>query len=187
MKKQITILILIINSSILFGQNKDYIILSQTETTKIDTIYGDIIFPKNGIITKAKIISNNEKMKYHPDKIIGFKYGERYFTSVPYNSRGNVFAERIVNGKIELCYYDTNPKGYNGGLSGATATSLTSCYFIKDNLIENYLRVPHSREKAKREISVLFKDNEKIYSKILSEEFRVWKLPEIVKEYNDEK
>ena len=37
------------------------------------------------------------------------------------------------------------------------------------------------REKAKREISVLFKDNEKIYSKILSEEFRVWKLPEIVK------
>ncbi|NOY95918.1 MAG: hypothetical protein GXO81_06000 [Chlorobi bacterium] len=187
MKKQITILILILNSTILLGQNKDYIILRQTETTKIDTIYGEIVFPKNGVITKVKIISNNEKMKYHPNKVIGFKYGERYFSSVPYNLRGNVFAERIVNGKIDLCYYDTNTNRYNGGLAGAAATSLTSYYFIKSNTTEKYLRVPHSREKAREEISALFKNNEKIYSQILSDEFRVWKLPEIVKEYNDKK
>jgi hypothetical protein len=190
MRKEFLILLLIFNSSILFGQNtpKDYVVLRpQNNLSKIDTIFGEIIFPKNGVITKAKIIVNNEKMKYPPNKVIEFKYGEKYFASVPYNSHGNVFAERVANGKIDLCYYDSNPNGYNGGLAGATATSLTSYYFIKLDTMKNYLRVPHSREKARDEISVLFKDNEKIYNKVLSEDFRVWKLPEIVKEYNDNK
>ncbi len=186
MKKLIVILILIINFSMLLGQNKDYVILNQSVATTVDTIYGEIIFPNSGVITKVKIISNNEKMKYYPNDVIGFTYGERYFASVPYNSRQNVFAERIANGKIKLFYYDSSPKGNGGGLAGATATSLTSYYFIKKNTTENYLKVPHSREKAKKKIAVIFKDNEKIYKKILSEEFRVWKLPEIVKEYNGE-
>ncbi|WP_321285362.1 hypothetical protein [uncultured Sunxiuqinia sp.] len=190
MRKHFLILLLIFNSLILFGQDikKDYVVLRpQNNSSKIDTIFGEIIFPKNGIITKAKIIVNNEKMKYAPNKVIGFKSGERYFASVPYNSHGNVFAERVANGKMNLCYYDTNPNGYNGGLAGATATSLTSYYFIKLDTMENYLRVPHSREKARDEISILFKDNERIYNQILSEDFRVWKLPDIVKEYNDKK
>ncbi len=188
MRKQYLILLLIFNSLILFGQNikKDYVLLRpQNNSSKIDTIFGEIIFPKKGIITKAKIIVNNEKMKYAPNKLIGFKFGERYFASVPYNSHENVFAERISNGKMDLCYYDTNPNGYNGGLIGATTTSLTSFYFIKLDTMENYLKVPHSRESARDEISFLFKDNETIYNQVLSEDFRVWKLPEIVKEYND--
>jgi hypothetical protein len=159
----------------------------QNNLSKIDTIFGEIIFPKNGVITKAKIIVNNEKMKYPPNEVIGFKYEEKYFASVPYNSHENVFAEGVVDGKMDLFYYDTNPNGYNGGLAGATATSLTSYYFIKLDTMENYLRVPHSREKARDEISILFKDNERIYNQILSEDFRVWKLPDIVKEYNDKK
>jgi len=190
MRKHFLILLLIFNSLILFGQDikKDYVVLRpQNNSSKIDTIFGEIIFPKNGIITKAKIIVNNEKMKYAPNKVIRFKSGERYFASVPYNSHGNVFAERVANGKMNLCYYDTNPSGYYGGLVGATATSLTSYYFIKLDTMENYLRVPHSREKARDEISILFKDNERIYNQILSEDFRVWKLPDIVKEYNDKK
>ena len=126
-------------------------------------------------------------MKFTPNKVIGFKSGERYFESVPYNSRGNVFAERVENGKMVLCYYDSNFNGYNGGLVGAAEASLTSYYFIKLDTMVNYLRVPHLREKARDEISVLFKDNEKIYNKVLSEDFRVWKLPEIVKEYNSQK
>ncbi|MGB9831866.1 MAG: hypothetical protein ACPLSP_07330, partial [Fervidicoccus fontis] len=111
------ILLLILNSSILFGQDikKDYVILRpQNNSVKIDTIFGEIIFPKNGVITKAKIIVNNEKMKYAPNKVIGFKSGERYFASVPYNSHGNVFAERVEDGKMDLYYYDTNPNEYNG-------------------------------------------------------------------------
>lgn len=184
------ILLLIFNTTILFGQNtkKDYVVLRpQNNSSKIDTIFGEIILPKNGVITKAKIIVKNEKMKYSPNKAIEFKYKEKYFASVPYNSHGNVFAERIANGKIDLCYYDSNPNGSYGGLAGATTTFLTSYYFIKLDTMENYLRIPHSREKARDEISVLFKDNERIYNQILSEDFRIWKLPDIVKEYNNKK
>lgn len=101
MGKQLLVLLLIFNSSILFSQDikKDYVILRpQGNTTRIDTIYGEVILPKNEIITNAKIIVNNEKMKYAPEKVIGFKYGERFFASVPYNSHGNVFAERVEKG-----------------------------------------------------------------------------------------
>ena len=189
MKKQIIILLLIFKSSIFsWGQNQDYVILKSTESSKIDTVFGEIIFPKNGIIINAKILTPDGIKKYSPNNVIGFKYSEKYFASVPYNSRGNVFAERIIDGKIDLCYYDTtNPNGYSGGLAGATATVLTSYYFIKSDSTDNYLKVPHSREKAKEEISALFKNSEKLYNQILSEEFRVWKLPEIVKQYNEEK
>lgn len=189
MKKQIVILSLILWSSIFsWGQNQDYVILKSTESSKIDTVFGEIIFPKNGIIIKAKILTPDGIKKYSPNNVIGFRYGEKYFASVPYNSRGNVFAERIIHGKIDLCYYDTtNPNGYNGGLAGVAATALTSYYFIKSALTDNYLKVPHSREKAKEEISALFKDNEKISNQISSEEFRVWELPKIVKQYNEEK
>ena len=189
MKKKIIIIILILNSTLLLGQPKDYVILRQTETTKIDTIYGEIAFPKNRQITKIKILSNNKKHKYQPKESIGFKYGERYFASVPYNSKNNVFAERIINGEISLYYYDTNPNEYSGvglvsGLAGEIAKSITSYFFIKPNTTGGYLRVSHSRKKAREEISFLFKSNEKIYNQILSENFRVWKLPEIVKEFN---
>ena len=189
MKKQFLLLLIILNSSILFSQNvNDYVILKpENNSNKIDTIFGEIIFPQNGVITKVKIIVNNEKQKYHPNNVIQFKFEERYFVSVPYNSKGNVFAERIVDGKMKLCYYDTNSNGYNGGLVGVAATSLTSYYFIKSDMIEDYLRVPHSREKAREKISSLFKSNEKISEQILSDEFRIWKLPELVKEYNNEK
>ncbi|NPA37349.1 MAG: hypothetical protein GXO47_10925 [Chlorobi bacterium] len=185
MTKQIVFFILIITSSMLYSQNKDYVILRQTETTMSDTITGEIVFPKNGIITKVKITSNNELKKYTPDKAIGFKYGERYFASVPYNQRTKVFAERVVNGKIELYFYDSSPKGSYGGLAGAVSSSLTSYYFIKKSN-NDFIKVPHSREKAQNEIADLFSDNEKIHNTVLSDKFRVWKLPEIVTEYNKE-
>lgn len=189
MQKQIIILLLIFKCSIFsWGQNQDYVVVKSTELSKIDTVFGEIQFPKNGIILKAKILTADGIKKYSPDNVVGFKYGETFFASVPYNSRGNVFAERIIDGKIDLCYYDTsNPNGYGGGAAQATAAALTSYYFIKSDSTDNYLKVPHSREKAKEEISVLFKGSEKIYNHVLSEEFRVWKLPEIVKEYNEEK
>lgn len=189
MKKQIIILLIIFKFTIFsWGQNQDYVILKPSESSKIDTVFGEIQFPKNGIIVKAKILTADGIKKYSPDNVIEFKYGEKYFASVPYNSKGNVFAERIIDGRIDLCYYDTsNPNGYGGGAAQATAAALTSYYFIKSDSTDNYLKVPHSREKAKEEISPLFKGSEKIYNQILSEEFRVWKLPEIVKEYNEEK
>ena len=186
MKNRIIILLLFIAPTILWGQNQDYILLKPIETSQVDTVFGEIIFPKNGIIIKAKILTSEGKKKYHPNKVIGFKYGDKYFASVPYNSKGNVFAERIVNGEIDLCYYDTYSKNNTGGLTGAAAAGLTSFYFIKSQNSKDYIRVPHSREKTRNEIAVLFKDNEKIYNQVLSEEFRVWKLPEIVKEYNNE-
>ena len=187
MKNRTIILLLIFIPSILWGQNRDYIILKHSEILQSDTVFGEIIFPKNGIITKAKISTTEGIEKYSPNKVIGFKYGERYFASVPYNSHGNVFAERVANGKIDLCYYDTYSKDYTGGLTGAAAAELTSYYFIKSKKDDSYMKVPHSREKARDEIAVFFKDNEKIYNQVLSEEFRVWKLPDIVKEYNNEK
>ncbi len=187
MKKLLIILLLAVFSSVLYGQGQDYVILKSAGTLKPDTVFGQVIIPENGIISKAKILTADGKEKYHPNIVIGFKCKDKYFASVPYNSAGNVFAERIVSGKIDLCYYDTNPKGYNNGLAGVAAASLTSYYFIKPNTKNTYLRVPHSREKAREEISLLFKDNFEITHSVLSEDFRVWKLPEIVKQYNDQK
>ncbi len=186
MTNRLIAFLLILNASIIWGQNKDYVILNSTNASKADTVFGDILFPKNGIIAKVKIMTPDGKKKYCPNDVIGFKYGDRYFASVPFNSKNNTFAEKKVDGKIDLYYYNSGPNAGGGGITGATATYLTSYYYIKPDTSGVYIKVPHSREKAKNKIAELFKDNEEIYNQILSNEFRIWKLPEIVKKYNRE-
>lgn len=186
-KLPLMVLLLLITCSTVISQNRDFVIVKPTATTQTDTIFGEIIFPKNGLITKVKIQTNNEKLKFPPNKALAFKYGERYFASVPYNSRYNVFAERIKKGKIELYYYDSNPQSHNSGVAGVAATSLTSFFYIKLASTTDFIKVPHSRKKAATEISELFTDKPEIHNQIRSEDFRIWKLPEIVQKYNEVK
>lgn len=189
MKRQLIVLLLIVYSSVAFGQNdSDYVILRPTNTSnKTDTVFGNITIPKNGMVINVKIKTAEGKRKYHPDEAIGFLCGDKYFASVPYNSRGHVFAERIVKGKVDLCHYSSTPKNYNGGLMGVAVTGLTSFYFIKSDTTDEYIRVPHSKQKMVEEIASLFKDNEKVYHQITSEDFRTWDLTELVKQYDNVK
>ncbi len=192
MKRQILLLLLILVTSFVFGQQEtDYVILRPTkDSAKIDTVFGQIIFPKNGVVISAKILTTNGKKKFHPNKAIGFKYGDRYFASVPYTN-GHVYAERLINGPIELCYYTTeipntkHPGGAVGGLLGGTAISLTSFYYVKSDKTQDYMSVPHSKKKIIEKIGFIFEDNETVYKKIMNEDFKTWQLPELVRKYNE--
>ena len=192
MRKQILLLFIIFATIVARGQHgTDFVILRpDEELSKPDTIYGDIIFPKNGVLINARILTTDGKKKYSPNKVIGFKYGERYFASVPYTT-GHVFAERIINGKIELCYYSTEIQNatYAGGLSGAiladVGISLTSYFYIKSDKTKDYISVPHSKKKLIEKLALIFEDNESIYKQIKSNHFETKQLPELVRKYNE--
>ncbi len=192
MIRQILFLLLISTTSLAFGQQgTDFVILRPTnDAAKPDTVFGQIIFPKNGVVTFAKILTTNGKKKFHPNKAIGFKYGDRYFASVPYTN-GHVYAERLINGPIELCYYSTeiqNTKyqgGAAGGLLGGTAISLTSFYYVKSNKSQDYMSVPHSKKKLIEKIGFIFEDNDSVYKQLVDEDFKTWQIPELVRKYND--
>lgn len=190
MKRLILIILLLSNLTFLVAQPPDFVILRDSKGLKSDTVYGEIIFSKNGIVSRAKIMTTEGKKKYSPNKAYGFKYGERYFASVPYTN-GRVFAERFINGPIELCYYSSDPKTYSGGLVGALMTagavSLTSFYYVKSDQTDDFIRVPNSKKKLIERIAYLFEDNQEIYDKIILGEFKHWELPKIIEDYNAEK
>jgi len=194
MKKTILLVYITFATVAAYGQQgSDFVILRPTENSlKPDTVYGDIIFPKNGVLINASIQTADCKKKYSPNKVIGFKYGDRYFASVPYTT-GRVFAERVINGEIELCYYSTEIQNttYAGGLTGAVLAdigiSLTSFFYIKSDKTKDYMSVPHSKKKLIEKLAFIFEDNESIYKQIQSNDFKINQLPELVRKYNETK
>lgn len=191
MRQQILFFFIFFATLVAHGQHgTDYVILRPGDKlSKPDTIFGDIVFPQNGVLINATIQTTNGRKKYSPNKVIGFKYGNRYFASVPYTT-GHVFAERLINGKIELCYYTTEIQNtaYPGGLSGDVMAyigiSLTSYYYIKSNKTQEYISVPHSKKKLVKNIAFIFEDNEKVLKQIQSKEFEIDQLPELIRKYN---
>ena len=192
MKRRILLFLFILTTLIASAQQgNDFILLRPVDNlSKPDTIFGEIVFPKNGVLINATIITTEGKKRYSPNKVVGFKFGDRYFASVPYTT-GHVFAERQIKGKIELYYYSTEIQNtvYPGGLTGNAMAyvgiSLTSYYYIKSDKTQDYISVPHSKNKLVKKIAFIFEDNENLYKQIQSEEFEPNQLPELIRKYNE--
>jgi hypothetical protein len=189
-------------STLLYGQQSgDYVILrSENSYLKPDTIFGKIDLPKNGILLNVKILTEKGKEKYKIKETIGFQSGEVYFASLKYN-KGYVFAPRLIEGTIDLFFYYTGTGGYTffirfnnfkadlivnaiGAAFQAIAVNMTSCYYIHDSKTDRYLRIPHSENTFKEQVSEIFRDNTEIYNKIISGYYKPNQIAEIVELYN---
>jgi len=192
MKNQIILLFLILTTSFVFGQQADgYVITRRTNNlTELDSVFGQITFPSNGILSSIKIKTINGKKKFKPNNIIGFKAGETYFSSIPYGGN-NVFAERLINGPIELYYYTTklDYRAFGGGLVGGlyamTVNSVSSRFFVKSIKTNGYLLVPRSSKKVIDEIAFIFEDNKEIYDSFKTVNYKTEEIIEFVKKYNE--
>ncbi len=193
MKRQTILYLLFLIPYIVCGQIKDdYLILKPDKgTIKPDTIWGDIILPQNGVIVKIKLMTSDGIEKYKIKKTLEFQADGKYFASVPYNT-GFVIAKRLVEGSIDLYFYDTriNNYEYSGGVVGeamaSTMIGMTSFYYIKINKTDGFIKVPHSKNKIIENIAFVFKDNLDIYNKIQNADFEPWEIPVLVEKFNHE-
>lgn len=191
MKKETILYLLLLIPFAVCGQvENDYLILRpDKETTKQDTIWGDIILPENGVIVKVKIMTPNGLEKFKIKKTCEFHANGKYFARVPY-STGFVIAERLLKGTIDLYFYDTRIKNYNysggviGGAMASTMIGMTSFYYLKRNKTDNFIKVPHSKKKIIDDLAYIFKDNENIYNKIKNGDFEPWQVPSFVEKFN---
>ncbi len=193
MKKETILFLLLLISFGVYGQSeKDYLILRQDkESIKQDTIWGDIILPENGVIIKVKIMTSNGLEKFKVKKTYEFRADGKYFARVPYNT-GFVIAQRLINGAIDLYLYDTRIKNYNysGGVIGeamaSTMIGMTSFYYINWSKTDDFIKVPHSKNKIIDKIAYIFKGNEDIYNKIKNRDFKPSQIPLFVEKFNAE-
>jgi hypothetical protein len=204
----------ILNSTILFivvfmcvyvhahGQIlSDYVVLkSSSNSQKIDTLYGQVDLPNNGVFWNVQINTPSGKRKFKTKEVASLKAGYLYFASIPY---GKSFAivPRILSGEIELYFYYTGSdrlsfipqmqEELNRDISyddhlllSESIWNATSNFYIFDKSKNKYFKVPRSIDKFKEQIAEIFKANQDIYNKIMSEEYRPNQIGLVIKRYN---
>jgi hypothetical protein len=193
MKRETILIILLLISFGVYGQSeKDYLLLRQDKgIIKQDTIWGDIILPENGVILNVKITTSNGLEKFKIKETYEFRADGKYFARVPYNT-GFVIAQRLVAGAIDLYLYDTRIRNYeySGGVIGeamaSTMIGMTSFYYIKRDKIDDFIKVPHSKNNIIDKLAYIFEGNEEIYNKIKSGDFEPEQIPSLVEKFNAE-
>jgi len=174
------------------GQNsKDYIILkNQTDSITTDTLFGKIEDPGSGFSLKIKINTSDGIKKIKIKDASEFVVDDKFYGCFQYK-KSYVHAIRLIKGDISLFFYYSGREGYYSGLIENVlqdiAADMTSYYYLKDNRTNRTIMVPHSKEKFKEQVADIFKDNDDLYEKIISGDFKPSQIAEIVTTYNDSK
>ncbi len=189
MKGSILILLFLFTIPYLNAQNDFIIPMAENHFDQGDTIFGTIKIPKNGFGGVVRIKTTSGKRKtFYPRQIFCFKASDIFVASIPYLD-DKVFAQRIIQGNLELYYYNPGFIIYGlGGVGfslGAISTASHTHFFIKkDSTSNKYMMVPHSTRKIRMELADFFKSNEKCYTFLKSSDFSEEKIPELIDLYN---
>lgn len=189
-------------SAFVYAQNsKDYIVLrNEDNSPKLDTIFGQIDLPSNGVFWNVKINTLSGEKKFKTKEVIGVKAGDLYFAGIPYGT-SNAIVPRIIDGTIDLYFYYTGSdrltfipqmkEEFNRDVSyddhlliSETIWNATSNFYIFDPSSNKYYKIPQSNDKFKEQISEVFKSNDEIYNKIKTGIYKPNQIAQIVKLYN---
>jgi hypothetical protein len=195
-----TLLILI--SSISFGQiQSDYVVLRPiNDTTTVDTVFGEVIIPRNGVFLNVKIETATGLKKFKSKQVLCLQAGDIHFASIKW---GQSFAivPRILEGNLDLYFYYTGQDrlsfipqmkkelqaniSYDDRLLISSAIwNASSNYYIYEPESKEYYKITGSKEKFKNEIAPLFIKHPEIYQKILDGTYEPKHVGWLVKIYN---
>lgn len=185
-----------------YSQNPtDYVVLRKgSDTLTVDTIFGHIDLPNNGVFWNVKIKTSSGERKFKNKDVTRIKAGDLYFSSIPYG-KSYAIVPRILDGELELYFYYTGSdrltfisqmkEDFNRDISydnhlmiSESIWNATSNFYIFIPRLDKYYKIPRSTDKFREEISEIFKADDDIYNKIMSGKYRPEQIGQIVKLYN---
>lgn len=185
------------------GQNTDDYVVIRPEngSNTLDTIFGQIDLPNNGVFWNVKINTASGMRKFKTKDVICLQTGDLHFASIPYG-KSYAIVPRVMDGAVDLYFYytgsdrltfiNTMQEDFTGDvkyddhyLVSEVIWNSTSYFYVYNSDLKTYYKVPRSKNDFIEQIADVFKANEKIYNKIRSGDYKPNQIPLIVKLYND--